>query len=753
MSSDIFITKHQVVQNLRKMLIYRRFTLIFCIILVKTSFISAQSDSIPQNSVKLYRLGISELHAKLQTVPDYLSLLEVSSASKITQNQTDAPNVINVFTRKDWLRYGLISFNDLLYIQPSFFPAQDYDRRTVGFRGMFEGWNNNTLLMLVDGIPFNGGIHGTAFSWEITPLFFTKSIEIIRGAGGALYGSNAMNGVLSMNTLEVADLENSIGEIRFRIGSKNTQLLDFLIGTENKHFGLIGAFSYFQTDGLDYKTFDDSERTDSQGFPKKFRINDQRQNVGFFNKIYGKGKFSGLSLQFHIQKWEFGTGQGWLFQIPDQPEHMQQNRHLFAIQYNPLRKNKKFKYEVSFRYQREGLNHNTRYFPNGAFDNQYPHGVTEYLKTHTFDIFLRLQANYQTQYGHLLAGFERHQFIYNGDEAHTANIDLEDTFKPFPENEFRSIRPWFEYIDKQPVRNWSWFFQYVSPKFRDKIQLTISGRYDYQRINYQDIEAVNFTKRRKVFNLVTPRVALVFHPTERWTFKALVGRAFRTPAPSELFGSNTFSLASNIKELKPELVTNYDLNTEFRWSKHITIRTNFYAVNFKNKIGYSTSNANLSTNIYTLLTTGLEAEIYFRYKNWQSFFNYTYARRVDEKIMDKTITEDKTTVTFVPAHLANIGTQFEYKAFFVTLLGHIHGVQKRKETDFFEQSDLFRPDELPAWINVDLQIGYLWKRWLEVRLLTKNALNTSQYLLKTNAYLFDYQRENRIVQTEVRIRF
>ncbi len=717
-------------------------------------WIWAQSDSTAYDSISSYHLGINELYSKLQnSESNYFEFLEVTSASKIKQNQADAPNIINAYPRNHFINYAFISPNELLYSQAGFFPTQDFDRRTVGFRGMFESWNNNTILMLVDGIPFNGSIYGSAFSSEITPLFYAKSVELIRGAGGALYGSNALNGVLSMNTPKVSDLEEGTGEVRMRYGSKNTQIFECLLGTENEYIGMIGAFNFFATDGNDYRSFDDSERTDNQGVPMKFRIQDARQNFGFFNKIYGKRKLTGLSLQFHAQEWDFGTGHGWLFQVPDEPENMQQSRQSLAIRYAPPRPHKALIYEISFRYQRQGINWDMRYYPNGAFDNFYPNGVTEYLRTKTQDIFLRIQGNYQTSKGTFLMGFEGNRFLYAGDEAHVSNIDLEHTFEPFPNHEFRPMGAWLEYIENRPVRNLSAFVQYVSPKFWDKIQLTASGRYDYKYVDYQDITLPNFPESVRIFRLFTPRLALVFQPANQWTFKAIAGRAFRTPAPSEMFGSNTFSLASNIKELQPELVTNYDLSTEYRWSKNMTLRTNIYWVNFENKIGYSIANANLSTNIYTLQTAGFESEINWAYKNWEGFANYTFAQRLGEQITDTTISENKNEVTFAPAHFWNVGSRWNYKQFFVVGLVHFHGKQKRKATDFYEQSETFRPDEIPAWVNAELQLGGKINRWLEMRILCRNILNTKQLLLKTGAYRFDYQRENRQIQSELRLRF
>jgi len=131
--------------------------------------------------------------------------LEVSSSSKSSQKVSVAPNVISVYSSSQIHSFNWNSLNDILYKHPGFFPSQDYDRRTVSFRGNFEGWNNNHLMLLVDGVPFNDNLYGTAYTWEITPLIFTKSLEIIKGTGAALYGTNATNGVLSINTFSYKD--------------------------------------------------------------------------------------------------------------------------------------------------------------------------------------------------------------------------------------------------------------------------------------------------------------------------------------------------------------------------------------------------------------------------------------------------------------------------------------------------------------------------------------------------------------------
>ena len=72
-------------------------------------------------------------------------------------------------------------------------------------------------------MPQNDNVYGSAFTWEITPLFLVKTLEIIRGPGSALYGSSATNGVLAINTRTANSFEPAV-EAQVRVGNGNTQI-------------------------------------------------------------------------------------------------------------------------------------------------------------------------------------------------------------------------------------------------------------------------------------------------------------------------------------------------------------------------------------------------------------------------------------------------------------------------------------------------------------------------------------------------
>lgn len=695
---------------------------------------------------------VSEYYLNL-SLEDLLNM-EVSSASKFSQKTSEAPNIINAVSKEQIIRYGWLSTNDILFNQPGFAPGQDYDRRTVAFRGMFEGWNNNRLLSLVDGIPFNDNLYGTAYTWEIMPLVFTKSMEIIRGPGGSLYGSNAMNGVISYNTLNASDIDGA-GEARVRFDWQNqTRVFDVLTGAENKNMGLVMAFNFYETKGNNYQSYDDSGRIDpNTGDLMKFTTKDERSSSYLFSKLYGKNKLKGLSIQYHEQQWDYETGHGWLFIVPDEKENMQEYRRILTLRYAPRDNSKVFNYESSFRYQTHGINWDMRYFPKGdVWDWGYTDGLTEYLKTHADDYFLRLQGDLNLKNHIVLFGFEGTRFIYNGDDAHNSTARLNDDWVSTPNNTFVNVGPWFGYVLDKPVTNVGAFVQYMTPKFFDKLQFTVSGRYDNQSFKYNEGGISGNTELSKSFSQLTPRASAVFKVLNNLTLKAIYGKAFRTPTPTEMFGTNTYSLGSNIDVLKSELVTNVDAGIEWKATDKINIKANYFYVNFENRIAYGSSN--LSQNINSPKTTGVELETNFSFGQLNGFMNYSLAKRADEEIIDKDgIANHSTEVVWAPASTLKLGLNYQVGNLSVSFLTQYQGEVTRRDSDLPDDLTDYRGSVVPSWVNVDMRLAYKFFNSLEIGLIGNNLLDSEQFLIRNAPSPFDYQRKPRTLTGDILFRF
>jgi outer membrane receptor for ferrienterochelin and colicins len=67
-----------------------------------------------------------------------------------------------------------------------------------GSSGFVEGLGSRVLL-LVDGVPANQGDRG-GINWDLVPVDEVQRVEVVKGAGSALYGSAAFGGVVNLIT-------------------------------------------------------------------------------------------------------------------------------------------------------------------------------------------------------------------------------------------------------------------------------------------------------------------------------------------------------------------------------------------------------------------------------------------------------------------------------------------------------------------------------------------------------------------------
>jgi outer membrane receptor protein involved in Fe transport len=681
------------------------------------------------DSVDYYMLSLEEL----MNIP-------ITTASKFEQTVKDAPGSISLITRDQIIKYGWLSGNNVLFRLPGFSPSQDYDRTTVSSRGIYEGWNNNHMLLLMDGIPMNDNMYGTAFTWEITPLVFTKSIEVIRGPGSALYGSNATNGLISYNTLSAKDLSHK-AEVRLRAGSYGTTIFDVVTGHETEAVSFVSAFNFYNTKGYTYKSYD------ANGDAMKDIRND-RSSYYFFQKIEAKGRLQGLSLQYHEQGWSYATGHGWLFYVPDKPENMNETRRLVSLRFRTPDQSKKFTQEYLVRYQRHGADWNSRLFPNNS--GGYPYGLTEIVKTHTSDVFSRAQFSYKMNgKAVLLGGFENSIFFYRGDDLHQSNANLNSDFAPTPNNEFIDVGNYFALLGNRPFVNSGLFAQYTSDKIADLVQITLGSRYDYATFKYQPLGTTDVKSRS--FDKFSPRVSVVISPNQSFSLKLMGGRAFRTPAASELFGSNTFLLASNTSALRPEVITTFEVGSDYSITKNLNWRANIFHTHFDDQITYSVSNFNLSTNLYSLTTVGVENELTFQSGKIDGFINHSFAKRTNEKIVDPTIALSKSTLTWVPMNVVNACIKLNQPQYFISLQGHYQGTVNRRTSDQSDQFNALRGNNVKNWFTLDARAVYKIRDMVELGITTTNLSNTKAMLLKNNLYAFDYRMPGRSVLIDLRI--
>jgi iron complex outermembrane recepter protein len=125
----------------------------------------------------------------------------VVAASRRAQSALEAPNSITIISGDEIRSSGLQSLPEILRRVPGAeVMAMGLGSQNLSFRG-FNQRIANKVLVLVDGRPEYQDFMGlTLWSGFLVGLEEIERVEVIRGPGSALYGANAMLGVINVIT-------------------------------------------------------------------------------------------------------------------------------------------------------------------------------------------------------------------------------------------------------------------------------------------------------------------------------------------------------------------------------------------------------------------------------------------------------------------------------------------------------------------------------------------------------------------------
>ncbi len=172
------------------------------------------------------------------------SLDEVSEiATKTKLNVDDTPSFITVLRQNELKQLGVKNVFEAL----AFVPGVQLKRELSGvpvviFRGATQ---KGEVKLMVDGVNINNSYRASIYYYLDFPIELIDRIEIIRGAGSVLYGSNAISGVINIITkisqdITKEDLFLSTGSYSYNKGGAVLS-----VQSNGMKFSLDG---YYQTD-------------------------------------------------------------------------------------------------------------------------------------------------------------------------------------------------------------------------------------------------------------------------------------------------------------------------------------------------------------------------------------------------------------------------------------------------------------------------------------------------------------------------
>ncbi|HZE86548.1 MAG TPA: TonB-dependent receptor plug domain-containing protein [Puia sp.] len=217
--------------------------------------------------------------------------VNIVSVSKKAEFLFDAPLSSSVVTREDIQKTGCTSIMEALRLVPGMIVREqsngNYD---IQLRGMdnvppnapFDVTSNTTTLVMIDNRLVYSYLRGGTF-WETLPVDLNdvERIEVIRGPAAALYGPNAVNGVINILTRQPKK-DGLYLTANARLGSYRSSIHNISTGYRfNKNLNMVASGNYQHRDRTQTSYFEFSRNTwlDKPGYFINFS-GDTSFNVG-----------------------------------------------------------------------------------------------------------------------------------------------------------------------------------------------------------------------------------------------------------------------------------------------------------------------------------------------------------------------------------------------------------------------------------------------------------------------------------------
>ena len=178
--------------------------------------------------------------SRAQAVPEVTQMsledlmkIEVTTVSRKAQRLTDTAAAAHVLTSDDIRRSGATSLPEVLRLVPGLDVARiGSSRWAVSARG-FNSRFANKLLVLIDGRSVYSPLFSGVF-WEAEDVLLEdiERIEVIRGSGAALWGANAVNGIINIVTRTARRTQGNLATVlagdedTLQLGLRHGRLLD-----------------------------------------------------------------------------------------------------------------------------------------------------------------------------------------------------------------------------------------------------------------------------------------------------------------------------------------------------------------------------------------------------------------------------------------------------------------------------------------------------------------------------------------------
>lgn len=261
----------------------------------------------------------------------------VVSANRNETNRKEAPTIVNIISPGVFENTNSVCLAQGLNFQPGL--RVETNCQNCGFQQVrINGLDGPYSQILIDSRPIFSSLAGV-YGIEQIPTNMIERVEVVRGGGSAIFGSNAIAGTINIITKEPTTnsvtLSNTSTFINGKTPDFNTSLNASVVSDDYKT-GVMIFGSTRQRSPFDY---------DGDGYTEIGKID--VKNIGF-RGFYKTGNFSKLTIEYHNMG-EFRRGGNNLDLPPhdaDITEQIEHNINTGGIKYDVFSKNFKHRFNV-----------------------------------------------------------------------------------------------------------------------------------------------------------------------------------------------------------------------------------------------------------------------------------------------------------------------------------------------------------------------------------------------------------------------
>ncbi len=521
--------------------------------------------------------------------------VQVVSASRSEKLRDDLPVTVYVISREEILKNGYTSLVDVLKDIPGMKvsqPGSGVEGETFLMDGLF---GNYYCKILVDNIPFRPSVVSGMPIGDQLPIRQAERIEIIYGPAAAIYGADAISGVINIIT-HTSD-RPVWAQADINLGSYENYFMDVMIGGKvgkNKNvlkYTFYGSYSTRADMNIKYDT-EDLYNPSLYSF-----INPTTDSVNYYQAPFYKG--DSLSPKMN--------------RLP------QSSRLIgFGLTYRGL----KFNYTHTLRSSHSSIGLATNLYAYYDPLNYWGDKIDRYSLDYTKSWKKLASTTYLSYLNYRLDNNSAFRLIYDvGDNgrvykyAASDDINFEEilTYNLTPNLELTGGFS-FQYSGNLPVTNdlREPFDTKLYTPFSESVNFndSVFGNFGINPTNFNNVAGflqVYYRLHKFIFiaggrydhhsiygSSLNPRIGILFNATNKLSFRTSYGQGFRAPSLYYTYKSVAYKTKNGIlyntipnPDVKPELFSGIDFGIRYKPLKNVYVEFVALYHRLDEKITYS----------------------------------------------------------------------------------------------------------------------------------------------------------------------